>query len=264
MIEFSDNQPCIELIQGRLGIMALLDEDSRLPSGSDATFIAKLNKNFDIPSQKFYAKPRFGTTDFIVRHYAVGVTNAGYPNKLEYEQFAARYDILVSSDFWEMPDKKALCIKIVTSVLADPSKYHVGKTKVFLKSGQKNIKKSQFADALPGSSWNKWTLRLQAKDVEKVKERTVGLEAKVVSLSQALREKTLEAMEMAEKSSSYEATVQSLKEKLEASDNKFKSAAADLLALKKQLTQLKLERDVIRAEKERFASIVDQAMLQPL
>ncbi|KAI8609163.1 hypothetical protein BC830DRAFT_1152116 [Chytriomyces sp. MP71] len=35
-----------------------------------------------------------------------------------------------------MPDKKALCIKIVTSVLADASKYQFGKTKVFLKSGQ--------------------------------------------------------------------------------------------------------------------------------
>ncbi|KAI8622617.1 hypothetical protein BC830DRAFT_1076303 [Chytriomyces sp. MP71] len=78
------------------------------------------------------------------------------------------------------------------------------------------------------------TLRLQAKDVKKVKEKTVGLEAKVVSLSQALHKKTSEAKEIAEKSALYEATIQLLKEKLEASDNQFKSVAADLLALKKQ------------------------------
>ncbi|KAI8609162.1 P-loop containing nucleoside triphosphate hydrolase protein [Chytriomyces sp. MP71] len=99
MIEFSDNQPCIELIEGRLGIMALLDEDSRLPSGSDATFIAKLNKNFDIPSQKFYTKPRFGTTDFTVRHYAVDVTytSTGFIDKNKDSMSDELKDVLLAS-----------------------------------------------------------------------------------------------------------------------------------------------------------------------
>ncbi|KAJ3379586.1 Myosin type-2 heavy chain 1, partial [Chytriomyces hyalinus] len=66
----------------------------------------------------------------------IKISNAGYPNKLEYEQFASRYEILGSSSLWDMPDRKALCIKIVTTVLSDPSKFQFGKTKVFVKSGQ--------------------------------------------------------------------------------------------------------------------------------
>ena len=38
-IDFSDNQPCIDLIEGKLGILSLLDEESRLPMGSDEQFV---------------------------------------------------------------------------------------------------------------------------------------------------------------------------------------------------------------------------------
>ena len=39
-IDFSDNQPCITLIEAKLGILSLLDEESRLPSGSDESWIS--------------------------------------------------------------------------------------------------------------------------------------------------------------------------------------------------------------------------------
>ncbi|KAJ3109862.1 Myosin type-2 heavy chain 1 [Phlyctochytrium planicorne] len=74
MIGFNDNQPCIDLIEGKLGILDLLDEESRLPTGSDTSLISKLNTRFAVPGQKFYAKPRFGNNAFTVRHYAVDVT----------------------------------------------------------------------------------------------------------------------------------------------------------------------------------------------
>lgn len=73
-IDFSDNQPCIDLIEAKLGILSLLDEESRLPMGSDDQFVTKLHHNFAADKQKSYRKPRFGKSAFTVCHYAVDVT----------------------------------------------------------------------------------------------------------------------------------------------------------------------------------------------
>ncbi|KAL8909638.1 MAG: hypothetical protein Q9207_000136 [Kuettlingeria erythrocarpa] len=73
-IDFSDNQPCIDLIEGKLGVLSLLDEESRLPMGSDDQFVTKLHHNFAADKQKFYKKPRFGKSAFTVCHYAIDVT----------------------------------------------------------------------------------------------------------------------------------------------------------------------------------------------
>lgn len=73
-IDFADNQPCIDLIEGKLGILSLLDEESRLPMGTDEQFVHKLHHNFAADKQKFYKKPRFGKTSFTVCHYALDVT----------------------------------------------------------------------------------------------------------------------------------------------------------------------------------------------
>ncbi len=73
-IDFSDNQPCIDLIEGKLGILSLLDEESRLPMGSDEQFVTKLHHNFAGDKQDFYRKPRFGKSAFTVCHYAIDVT----------------------------------------------------------------------------------------------------------------------------------------------------------------------------------------------
>ncbi|KAI8072331.1 P-loop containing nucleoside triphosphate hydrolase protein [Gongronella butleri] len=70
-IEFSDNQPCIEMIEARLGILSLLDEESRLPTGSDQGFCDKLYNNFSTPTYKqYFKKPRFSNKAFTVCHYA--------------------------------------------------------------------------------------------------------------------------------------------------------------------------------------------------
>ncbi|KAL9587715.1 MAG: hypothetical protein Q9212_000006 [Teloschistes hypoglaucus] len=73
-IDFSDNQPCIDLIEGKLGVLSLLDEESRLPMGSDKNFVTKLDHNFAADKQKFYKRPRIGTSAFTVCHYAIDVT----------------------------------------------------------------------------------------------------------------------------------------------------------------------------------------------
>ncbi|KAJ1642718.1 Myosin type-2 heavy chain 1 [Coemansia asiatica] len=76
-VDFQDNQPCIDLIEGKLGVLALLDEESRLQQGSDRTFAEKLYKQFAAPGRvdpktpaAFFRKPRFGADAFTIRHYA--------------------------------------------------------------------------------------------------------------------------------------------------------------------------------------------------
>ncbi|KAJ2403044.1 Myosin type-2 heavy chain 1 [Coemansia sp. RSA 2559] len=77
-VDFQDNQPCIDLIEGRLGVLALLDEESRLQQGSDATFTEKLIKQFAATPRapapqtpaEFFRRPRFGADSFTIRHYA--------------------------------------------------------------------------------------------------------------------------------------------------------------------------------------------------
>ncbi|MCJ1469968.1 Myosin type-2 heavy chain 1 [Pseudocyphellaria aurata] len=73
-IDFSDNQPCIDLIEAKMGILSLLDEESRLPMGSDEHFVTKLHHNFTDGKSNFYKKPRFGKSAFTVCHYAIDVT----------------------------------------------------------------------------------------------------------------------------------------------------------------------------------------------
>ncbi|KAG1144412.1 hypothetical protein G6F37_004605 [Rhizopus arrhizus] len=70
-IEFSDNQKCIEVIESKLGILSLLDEESRMPSGTDQGFCNKLYSSFSDPKYKnYFKKPRFSNSAFTVVHYA--------------------------------------------------------------------------------------------------------------------------------------------------------------------------------------------------
>lgn len=43
LVEFSDNRPVLDMLLSRpLGLLALLDEESRFPRASDRSFIRKL------------------------------------------------------------------------------------------------------------------------------------------------------------------------------------------------------------------------------
>ncbi|XP_068711585.1 unconventional myosin-Va-like isoform X2 [Montipora foliosa] len=67
-INFYDNQPCIDLIESKLGILDLLDEECKMPKGSDSSWIQKLYKNH--LKKKHFSKPRMSETAFIVHHFA--------------------------------------------------------------------------------------------------------------------------------------------------------------------------------------------------
>ncbi|KAK4705503.1 myosin V, partial [Phenoliferia sp. Uapishka_3] len=77
-IDYSDNQPTIDLIEGKLGILSLLDEESRMPSGTDTNFVQKLYSTVGTPANaKVFKKPRFGASAFTIAHYALDVTYEG-------------------------------------------------------------------------------------------------------------------------------------------------------------------------------------------
>ncbi|XP_015519328.2 unconventional myosin-Va isoform X1 [Neodiprion lecontei] len=67
-IDFYDNQPCIDLIETKLGILDLLDEECRMPKGSDGSWAEKLYSKCG--KSKHFDKPRFGTTAFLIHHFA--------------------------------------------------------------------------------------------------------------------------------------------------------------------------------------------------
>ena len=70
-IDFYDNQPCIDLIEGKLGILDLLDEECRLPKGSDQNWCQKLyDKHI---KHGHFEKPRMSMTSFVIRHFADNV-----------------------------------------------------------------------------------------------------------------------------------------------------------------------------------------------
>ncbi|KAE8540330.1 hypothetical protein D1P53_003275 [Cryptococcus gattii VGV] len=74
-IEFADNQACIDIIEGKMGVLALLDEESRLPGGSDTSFATKLHQELVQPWQKkVFKRPRFQQGAFTITHYAHEVT----------------------------------------------------------------------------------------------------------------------------------------------------------------------------------------------
>ena len=73
-IDFSDNQPCLDLITKRpVGILHLLDDETNFPRGSDKGFLQKVvgehkkNAHFDMP--RIQRVPQFG-----IKHYAGVVT----------------------------------------------------------------------------------------------------------------------------------------------------------------------------------------------
>ena len=87
MIDFYDNQPCIELVESKLGILALLDEECKvtfiqnpssrdlsnlivfqMPKGSDKSWVEKLYDK--CKSWEHFQKPRLSQTAFLVKHCA--------------------------------------------------------------------------------------------------------------------------------------------------------------------------------------------------
>ncbi|XP_057623851.1 unconventional myosin-Vc isoform X2 [Chionomys nivalis] len=69
LIDFYDNQPVIDLIEAKMGILELLDEECLLPHGTDENWLQKLYNNF-VNKNSLFEKPRMSNTSFIIQHFA--------------------------------------------------------------------------------------------------------------------------------------------------------------------------------------------------
>ncbi|KAI9333528.1 P-loop containing nucleoside triphosphate hydrolase protein [Zopfochytrium polystomum] len=108
-IEFLDNLECLELIEVKpIGILALLDEEAKVPKGSDESWLEKLNKQHE--KHKFFVKPKAKTGTFGIRHYAgeVFYTACGF---LEKNKDAVQEGILELLQSSTIPGVSALCEK---------------------------------------------------------------------------------------------------------------------------------------------------------
>ncbi|KAL8615976.1 hypothetical protein ACOMHN_034652 [Nucella lapillus] len=73
-IKFVDNKPLLDLFLTKpIGLLALLDEESLFPKGSDQSYVDKLNSNFG-KNQYFTKSPQTNKPVFSINHYAGKVT----------------------------------------------------------------------------------------------------------------------------------------------------------------------------------------------
>ncbi|CEG42077.1 myosin-like protein [Plasmopara halstedii] len=75
LVTFEDNQPILDLIEGRMGIVSMLNEEVLRPQANDSTFVSKvLDACSNHPSIE---KNRINPLQFTIHHYAGDVTYNG-------------------------------------------------------------------------------------------------------------------------------------------------------------------------------------------
>uniref|UniRef100_A0A672NMS9 Unconventional myosin-X-like n=1 Tax=Sinocyclocheilus grahami TaxID=75366 RepID=A0A672NMS9_SINGR len=67
-IDWMDNAECLDLIEKKLGMLALINEESRFPKGTDFTLLEKLHGRHS--TNPYYVKPRLADHQFGIKHYA--------------------------------------------------------------------------------------------------------------------------------------------------------------------------------------------------
>ncbi|XP_003759683.1 unconventional myosin-X [Sarcophilus harrisii] len=67
-IDWIDNGECLDLIEKKLGLLALINEESHFPQATDTTLLEKLHSQH--AHNHFYVKPRVAVNNFGVKHYA--------------------------------------------------------------------------------------------------------------------------------------------------------------------------------------------------
>eukprot|EP00039_Didymoeca_costata_P001385 m.52055 g.52055 ORF g.52055 m.52055 type:complete len:1903 (+) comp10770_c0_seq2:130-5838(+) len=70
-IDYVDNSDCLDLIERRLGVISLIDEEARMPKGTDESLKNKLHSRHG--GSPYYVKPRMQGTLFGINHFAGAV-----------------------------------------------------------------------------------------------------------------------------------------------------------------------------------------------
>ncbi|XP_052393099.1 unconventional myosin-Vb isoform X1 [Carassius gibelio] len=104
LIDFYDNQPCIDLIEAKLGILDLLDEECKVPKGTDQNWAQKLYSKHS--NSGHFEKPRMSNKSFIVVHFAdkVEYQSDGFLEKNRDTVYEEQINILKASQFQLVAD----------------------------------------------------------------------------------------------------------------------------------------------------------------
>ncbi|XP_046900977.1 unconventional myosin-Vb isoform X1 [Hypomesus transpacificus] len=104
LIDFYDNQPCIDLIEARLGVLDLLDEECKVPKGTDQNWAQKLYSQHS--SSVHFQKPRMSNVSFVIVHFADKVEYQcdGFLEKNRDTVYEEQINILKASKFQLVAD----------------------------------------------------------------------------------------------------------------------------------------------------------------
>ncbi|KAK8720309.1 hypothetical protein OTU49_013424, partial [Cherax quadricarinatus] len=76
IIKFADNRPVLDMFLAKpLGLLALLDEESRFPKATDQSLVEKFHSNI---TSQHYVRPKAQGLEFNIRHFAGKVTYDTY------------------------------------------------------------------------------------------------------------------------------------------------------------------------------------------
>uniref|UniRef100_I3MXL9 Unconventional myosin-Vb n=1 Tax=Ictidomys tridecemlineatus TaxID=43179 RepID=I3MXL9_ICTTR len=146
LIDFYDNQPCIDLIEAKLGILDLLDEECKVPKGTDQNWAQKLYDRHS--SSQHFQKPRMSNTAFIVVHFAdkVEYLSDGFLEKNRDTVYEEQINILKASKFPLVADlfrdDKDPIPATSTSGKGSSSKINIRSARPPMKASNKEHKKS--------------------------------------------------------------------------------------------------------------------------
>uniref|UniRef100_A0A8C7GVV8 Myosin VB n=1 Tax=Oncorhynchus kisutch TaxID=8019 RepID=A0A8C7GVV8_ONCKI len=142
LIDFYDNQPCIDVIEAKLGILDLLDEECKVPKGTDQNWCQKL---FDrLSSSVHFQKPRMSNTSFIVIHFADKVEYQcdGFLEKNRDTVYEEQINILKAS-------------KLMADLFQDTNKDSSISTSSSSKSSRVNVRASKPTPKVPNKEHRK-------------------------------------------------------------------------------------------------------------
>uniref|UniRef100_A0A8C5JTS4 Myosin VA n=1 Tax=Junco hyemalis TaxID=40217 RepID=A0A8C5JTS4_JUNHY len=122
LIDFYDNQPCINLIEAKMGVLDLLDEECKMPKGSDDSWAQKLY-NTHLNKCALFEKPRMSNKAFIIKHFAdkVEYQCEGFLEKNKDTVYEEQIRVLKSSKFKLLPELFQDEEKVLSPTSAAPS-----------------------------------------------------------------------------------------------------------------------------------------------